>query len=72
MMQLLAKLRDSIQTNPREIWLIFNNFQYAGMFDSDEHFNFDRQYIYADAVFDVFRYQPTAAQGTSATADVLK
>lgn len=52
----LDAVRDSVEKFPRDVWLVFNEFQFSDLLINDDHFKRVHAVTYGAAEFEVYRY----------------
>jgi SAM-dependent methyltransferase len=60
MVEFVEKVRASIEREPRDVWLIVNDFRYQDVFDADEQFAYRGRIVYGGGEFDVYHHAPAA------------
>jgi 16S rRNA G966 N2-methylase RsmD len=54
MEKIIEKIKNSLLRNPRKVWLIFNNFQYNELIETDQQFERFREFAYGGTEFVVY------------------
>jgi SAM-dependent methyltransferase len=58
MIGFIEKVRESLHTAPREVWLIVNDFRYQDLFEQDEYFAYRGRIVYGGGEFDIYQHRP--------------